>query len=82
MIERDYGVRFLLKALQPFRIPRKACGQEFERRLAAGCNIGGQIDFTHPAGAYRLRDFVVAHRLTDERISLPILNNSRREPNS
>src|SRR5438034_729106 len=31
MIERDYGARFLLKALQPFRIPRKAQGQEFER---------------------------------------------------
>ena len=82
MIQRDYGVRFLLKTLQPLSVPSKAHGQKFERGLAARCNVGGQIDFAHPAGADRFRNFVVADRLTDERISLPILNNLRRETNS
>ena len=81
MIERDYGVRFLLKPLQALRIPGEAHGQKFERGFAARCNVGGQIDFAHPAGTDRFRNFVVADRLTDERISLPILNNLRRETN-
>ncbi len=81
MIERDDGARFLLKALQTVRIPGKAHGQEFERGLAACCHVGGQIDFAHPATAYRFRNFVVADRLTDQRISLPILNNLCRETN-
>ena len=82
MIERDHGVRFLLKPLQALGVTGKAHGQEFERGLAARCNVGGQIDFAHPAGADRFRNFVVADRPTDERISLPILNNLRRETNS
>ena len=75
MIEPDYGVRFLLKPLQALGVTSKTHGQEFERGFAARCNVGGQIDFAHPAGADRFRNFVVADRLTDERISLPILNN-------
>ena len=82
MIERDYGVRFLLKALQALRVTSKAHGQEFERGFAARCDVSGQIDFAHPAGTDRFRNFVVTDCLTDERISLLILNNLRRETNS
>src|SRR5947199_9105708 len=35
MIERDYGARFLLKALQALGVAGKARGQESERGLAA-----------------------------------------------
>ena len=82
MIEPDYGVRFLLKPLQALRVTGKAQWQKFERGLAARCDVSGQIDFAHPTGADRFRNFVVADRLTDERISLLILNNLRRETNS
>src|SRR5215475_5651213 len=81
MIEPDHGVRFLLKALQALGVARKTQGQQFERSLAASDNVGGQIDFTHPACAYRLGNFVVTNRLADERVTLPSLNNLRREPN-
>ena len=82
MIERDYGARFLLKALQALRVPGKAHRQKFERGLAARCHVGGQIDFAHPTTADPFRNFVVADRLTDEQISLPIFNNSRRKADS
>ena len=82
MIEPDHGPRFSLKTLQALRVTGKAHGQEFERGFATCCNVGGQINFTHPAGADRFRNFVVADRLTDERISLPVLNNLGRETNS
>src|SRR5262249_234520 len=75
MIEPYYCVRFLLKALQALGVAGKAKGQEFKRGLATGNNVGGQIDFTHPPGADRFRNFVVTDRLTDEGISSPILNN-------
>ena len=75
MIERNYRVRFLLKPLQPLGVAGKPRWQEFERGLAARCHVGGQIDFAHPAGADRFRNFVVADRLTNEQISLPIFNN-------
>src|SRR5262245_21143328 len=78
MIEPNHGVRFLLKALQALSVAGKAYGQEFERGFPARDNVSGEIDFTHPAGADRFRNFVVADRLTDERISLPISNDSRR----
>ena len=82
MIEPDYRVRFLLKPLQTLSVAGKTQGQEFERSFAARDNVGGQIDFTHPAGADRFRNFVVADRLADERISLAVLNNLGRETNS
>ena len=82
MIQPDYRVRFLLKPLQPLSVPGKTHRQEFERGLAARRNVSGQIDFTHPAGADRFRNFVVADRPADERISLPILDNLRRETNT
>src|SRR6266550_5180726 len=75
MIEPNYGMRFLLKPLQALSIAGKALGQKFERGLAAGCHVGGQIDVAHPAGADPFRKFVMADRATDEQISLPILNN-------
>src|SRR6266581_2083477 len=79
VIEPNYRVRFLLKPLQALRVAGKALGQEFERGLAARCDVGGQIDVAHPAGADPFRNFVVADRPTDERISLLILNNLCRE---
>src|SRR6266581_1321915 len=82
MIERDYGVRFLLKPLQAFRIPGKAHRQKFERGLAARCHVSGQIDFAHPATADPFGNFVVTERLTNEQVSLPIFNNSRRNADS
>jgi hypothetical protein len=82
MIERDYGVRFLLKTLQPLGISGKAHRQKFERGLAARCNVGRKIDVTHPAGAYLFGNFVVTDRLADEQVSLPISNNSRRNADS
>src|SRR5882762_2924059 len=82
MIERDDGVRFLLKALQALGIPGKAHGQEFERGLAACCHVGGQIDFAHPAAANPFGDFVVTERLTNEQVSLLIFNNSRGNADS
>jgi len=82
MIEPNYGMGFLLKPLQALRIAGKAHGEKFERGLAARRHVGGQIDVTHPAGADRFRNFVVADRLADERISLPILNDFGRETNS
>ena len=66
MIEPNYRVRFLLKPLQTLRIAGKACGQEFDRGLAARGNVGGQINVTHPAGADPFRKFVVADDATDE----------------
>ena len=82
MIERDHGAGFLLKPLQALRVAGKAHGQKFERGFAARCHVGGQIDFTHPAGADPFGKFVVTERLTDEQISLPIFNNSRRNADS
>src|SRR5881397_121672 len=82
MIERDHGARFLLKSLQAFRIPGEAHGQEFERGLPARCHVGGEINFAHPAGADLFRKFVVADRATNEQVSLPISNNSRRNADS
>ena len=79
MIERNYCARFLLKPLQPLGVARKTNRQDFERGLAARGNVGGQIDFAHPAGADRFRNFVVADRVTNEQIGLPVLNNLRRE---
>src|SRR6476620_12487591 len=82
MIAPDYSARLLLEPRQTLRIPSKARGQEFERGLAARCNVGGQIDFAHPAGADPFRNFVVTNRLTDEQVSLPVFNNSRRNADS
>src|SRR5262249_20501453 len=75
MIEPYYCVRFLLKPLQVLRIASKTYGQQLECGLAARDNIGGQINFAHPAGADSLGNFVVTERLTDEQISLPIFND-------
>src|SRR5437868_4679151 len=82
MIERDYGARFLLKPLEAFGVTGKPRGQEFERGFAARCHVGGQIDFSHPATADPLGNFVVTEGLTDEQVSLPIFNNSRRNTES
>jgi hypothetical protein len=82
MIERDHGVGFLLKPLQALGVTGKAQGQEFERGLAAGCYVGRQINFAHPAGTYRFGNFVVIDGLADERISFLVLNNLRRETDS
>ena len=75
MIESDYGVRFLVKPLQTLGVAGKPDWQQFKRSLAARDNVGGQIDFTHPASADRFRNFVVTDRLTDEGFSSPSLNN-------
>src|SRR5436190_755333 len=82
MIESDDGMRFLLKSLQTLRIPGKAHRQKFERSLAARCHVGGEINFAHPATTYPFGNFVVTERLTDEQVSLPIFNNSRRDADS
>jgi hypothetical protein len=82
MIERDYRVRFLLKALQALRIPGEAHGQKFERGHAARCHVAGQINFAHPATAYPFGNLVVTECLTDEQVSLPISNNARRNADS
>src|SRR5256886_9622144 len=60
MIEPNYGVGFLLKPPQALGVAGKAQGQKFERGFAARDNVGGQIDFAHPASAYRFGNFVVA----------------------
>ena len=77
MIESNYSARLLLKPRQTLRIPGKARGQEFERGFAARCNVGCQIDFAHPAGSDPFRNFVMANRLTDEQVRLPIFDNPR-----
>src|SRR5260370_19746345 len=82
MIERDYGVRFLLKPLQSLSVTSKAQWQKFERGFATRRDISGQIDFAHPTGTDRFRNFVVADRPAHERISLLIFNNSRRNADS
>src|SRR5882724_7169391 len=82
MIERNDCVRFLFKPLQPLCVACKAQGQEFERGFPPRDNIGGKIDFAHPAGAYLFGNFVVTDRLADEQVSLPISNNSRRNGDS
>src|SRR5207249_1595278 len=76
MIEPNERVRLLLEPLQALRITGKPLRQEFERGLAPRCDVGGQINFTHPAGADRFRNFVVADRLADERVSLAVLGNA------
>ena len=82
MIEPDHRVGFLLKPLEARGVAGKTQGQEFERGLATRDNIGGEINFAHPAGADSFRKFVVADRPTDEGINLLILNNLRRETNT
>ncbi len=82
MIQTNYRARFLLKPLQPVGISRKTKRQKFERGLATCGYVSGQIDFAHPTAADPFRNFVVADRMADERISLPILNNPRRETDS
>ena len=82
MIQPDHGARFLLKTLQALSVTGKAQWQKFERGFATRCDVSGQIDFAHPTGTDRFRNFVVADRPTDERISLLILNNLRRETNT
>ena len=82
MIERHDGVRFLLKALQTAGSPAKRVGRILSAALTARCNVGGEIDFAHPTAADPFTNFVVADRMADERISLPILNNPRRETDS
>jgi hypothetical protein len=82
VIEPNDSVRFLLKPLQALGISRKAQGQELKRGFSAGDNIDGQIDFAHPAGAYRFGNFVVIDGLADERISFLVLNNLRCETDS
>ena len=52
MIERDYGVRFLLKPLEARSVARKTLRQEFERGFATRENVSSQIDFTYSAGDY------------------------------
>ena len=78
MIEPNYGMRFLLKPLQALRVAGKALGQKFERGLAARCHVGGQIDVAHSPGTDPFRNFVVADRVTDEQVSLPIFYDPRR----
>ena len=63
-------------------VTRKTRWQDFNRSLTARRNVGGQVDFAHPTAADPFRNFVVADRLANQRISLPILNNPRREINS
>ena len=77
MIESDYCVRFSLKPFQALRIAGKARGQEFERCVSARGNVRSEIYFTHAAGADPFRDFVVADRLTDQRVSLAVFDNTR-----
>ena len=77
MIEPDHGLRFSLKTLQALRVIGEAQWQKFERGFAARDNVGGQIDFAHPAAAYRFRNFVVADGLADEQASLSLFDNIR-----
>src|SRR5262245_64863982 len=79
MIERDYGMCFLLKPLQALRVSGKAHRQKFERGLATRDNVRRQIDIAHAAGADRFRNFVMTDRLADERIALPVLNDFGRK---
>src|SRR5262249_27854079 len=82
MIESNHGARFLLKALQTLGVGSKLQGQQFERGLTTRYNVGSQIPSTHPAGADRFGNLVVANRLTDERMSLSIFNDLGRQTNS
>ena len=76
MIEPDHRVGFLFKPLQTLGVTREAQWQEFERSLAARCDVGGQIHFTHPAGPDRFGNLVMADRLTDQQVSLAVLGNA------
>src|SRR5438045_3405344 len=82
MIKPNYRACFSFKPLQPVRITSKARGQKFERGFTPRCNIGSQIDFTHPAAADPFGNFVVADGTTEEQISLPLFNYPRCETNS
>ena len=82
MIEPNDRVRFLLKPPQALPIASKAGWQEFERGFATSCQVGGQINFTHPTGADSCAEFVVADSLTHKRIRLSIFNDSRRNADS
>ena len=77
MIQTNDCVRFLFKPFQALGVAGKAHGQEFERSLPASNNVGGQIDFAHPAGADRFGNFIVANRMTNEQAELSIFDNIR-----
>ena len=80
MVKPNDGPRLLLKSPQALRIASKTRGQEFERGLSARGDVGGQIDIAHSAGADSFRQFVVANRLTNERIGRRSFKKLRRNP--
>ena len=82
MIERNYRARFSLKPRRALRISKHRRRQKFERGFAARDNVGGQIDFTHPAGAQQFRNLVVTDHLTNQGIGLLILNDPGRKTDS
>src|SRR5438105_1646341 len=66
MIKRGDGLGFPDEAAEPVRIARSLDGQQLERHLAVEARILSQVNFTHPAGAERRENLIMAERLTDE----------------
>src|SRR5437868_6668002 len=81
MIERCYGPRLLLEAVQPIAIARERFGEDLYRNFAAKTSVQSAIDFAHAARAQRRLNFVGTQlRARGERhpwlwiISRPLLN--------
>jgi hypothetical protein len=78
MIERGEHLRLALQAREPFRIVRKALGQDLQRHLALQPRVARPIHFTHAADAELRNDFVRAdpyprNKRHDARLNVQIL---------
>ena len=60
MIQRRGSPRFLLEALQAFRIGGERGRQHFDGHVAAEPRVARAVDLAHPAGANEREDIVGA----------------------
>src|SRR5688572_806260 len=65
MVQRRYGSRLPLKALQGLEIVGKFRGQELQRHKSIQLGIPGFIDDTHAAAAELFENDVLRYRLAD-----------------
>jgi hypothetical protein len=60
VVERRYGARLALEALEPLRVRGEALRQHLERDVAAEPGVARAVDLAHPARAQRGDDLVAA----------------------
>ena len=61
-----------LKTRDPLLIVHKASGKNFDRHLAAESRVPGAINFSHPAGAQKRKNFVRPDLPSQERFRKPL----------